>query len=95
LRTERKLTGVGFSTTFSTDDAASPATIPAGGSRFGGVDATISGMAYGAGFLLWLKDGRLHELEGYSYDEPWPEQVVAFSLTYSDPSRQAVLARLG
>jgi hypothetical protein len=93
--TERKFTGVGFFATFSTNGAAPPATIPAGGSPFGDVEATISGMAHGAGFLRWLKDGRLHELEGYSYDEPWPEQVAAFSLKYAEPSRATVLARFG
>ncbi len=92
---ERKLTGVGFYTTFSTDEAATAVTIPVGGSPFGDVEATIAGMKHGAGFLLWLKDGWLHELEGYSYDEPWPERVADFSLEYPESSRRAVLARLG
>jgi hypothetical protein len=93
--TERKLTGVGFFTTFSMTDRGLLAEVPPGASPFGDVEATISGLEHGAGFLLWLADGRVDVLEGYSYDEPWPEHVGEFSLTYSHADRSTVLAKLG
>lgn len=93
--TERKLTGVGFFTTFSMTDERLLVEVPPGASPFGDVEATISGMQHGAGFLLWLKDGRIDMLEGYSYDEPWPDHVGEFVLAYSHAERTAVLAKLG
>jgi hypothetical protein len=33
----------------------------------GDVSATVDHLQHGMGFLLWLKEGRIHELEGYSY----------------------------
>ena len=52
-------------------------------------------LAHGAGFVLFIRGGRLSMLEGYTYDEPWPDQVRGFSLRYSDPERKAELAKLG
>jgi hypothetical protein len=92
---ERRLTGVGFFTVFSMNVGAPPALVPPGGSPFGDVEATISGMKHGAGFLLWLSNGRIQSLEGYSYDEPWPDPVGEFSLRYLEPNRHSVLAQLG
>jgi hypothetical protein len=92
---ERRLTGVGFFTVFSTTEGVPPAAVPPGGSPFGDVEATISGMEHGAGFLLWLSNGRIEKLEGYSYDEPWPYPVGEFSLRYLESNRRSVLAQLG
>ena len=93
--TERKLTGVGFFTTFSMTDERLLVEVPPGASPFGDVEATIPGMQHGAGFLLWLKRGRIDMLEGYSYDEPWPGHVGEFALVYSRSDRSSVLAKLG
>jgi hypothetical protein len=41
----------------------------------------------GAGFLLTIADGYLDELEGYSYDEPWPGEIVSFTLSYTEEPR--------
>ncbi|HEY7297139.1 MAG TPA: hypothetical protein VH684_04305 [Xanthobacteraceae bacterium] len=51
---------------------------------FGDVQACISGLNYGAGFLLYVTDGALHMLEGYTYDEPWPRSIEQFELTYDN-----------
>ena len=60
----RKNTGVGFYTTvdISSDDRVCGVTSP-----IGDVGATVDHLQHGMGFLLWLKEGRIHELEGYSY----------------------------
>jgi hypothetical protein len=89
---KRERTGVGFYTSFS----VSPVTLraPLASVRFGDVEASIPGLAHGAGFLLYVDDGLLQMLEAYSYDEAWPQQVTEFSLAYSTPDRTAELAKL-
>jgi hypothetical protein len=42
----------------------------------------------GAGFVLFLQDGMLDMLEGFTYDGAWPDRVEAFDvrrLTSPDP----------
>ena len=93
--TSRELTGVGFFTTFSV--AAGPLDrAPIVRAIFGDVVATIPGLAHGAGFLLYLEDGLLHMLEGYTYAdaEPWPERIDEFSLGYLHHDRTVELANL-
>ena len=83
----REFTGVGFWTNFS---------IPAGTVKlsgspsfwFGDVHAKIDGLEHGAGIELLVKDGSLCMLEGYSYDEPWPETIRTFDLYYESGSQR-------
>jgi len=42
----------------------------------------MDGLQYGAGFLIFVRDGTLKMLEGYSYSEPWPELIREFELSY-------------
>lgn len=49
---------------------------------FGDVGAKIKGIQHGAGFLLWIKNGKLLMLEGYSYDETWPDRIEEYQLSY-------------
>jgi hypothetical protein len=49
---------------------------------FGDVEAKIDSLRYGAGFLLWIKEGILSSLEGYTYDEEWPQKVNSFEVHY-------------
>jgi hypothetical protein len=51
------------------------------------VDAAIDGLEHGAGFLLFVRDGRLAALEGYSYEEPWPTGAAIFRLSYRQEPR--------
>src|SRR5256885_15953729 len=71
---ERELTGVGFFTSFKVPPNASRAPVPSNFAPFGDVGADIEGLRHGAGFLLFLKDGYLDMLEGYTYGEPWPDR---------------------
>jgi hypothetical protein len=78
---ERHLTGVGFWTYFSIPDEV--AKLPCNPSfRFGDVSADIKGLENGAGFLILVKDGYIHQLEGYSFGEPWPDDTNTFKLYY-------------
>ncbi len=78
---EREFTGVGFWTIFKV-----PLGIPQVPGNpsfwFGDVGANISGLKHGAGFELLIKNGYLRMLEGFSFDEPWPETIGAFDLYY-------------
>ncbi len=78
----RELTGCGFYTTLTVLDDTPR--IDGLNVQFGDVVAEIAGLKNGAGFLLYLKDGLLDMLEGYSFDEPWPEAVDAFNLRYNN-----------
>lgn len=86
----REATGVGFFLNFSLPKNILSLTEKVSNIKadfcFGDVGAKIKGLQYGAGFLLWIKDGKLHMLEGYSYEETWPDKIEEFQLSYySDP----------
>lgn len=89
---KRENTGVGFFCDFEVNSDAP--TIPRD-FQIGDVHAEMEGLAHGAGFVLFVRGGRLSMLEGFSYDESWPNHVGAFSLRYSNPERESELAKLG
>ena len=78
----RKMTGVGFYTKFSI-----PAGCPriSGNSSFklGDVNGSANNLKHGLGFLLFVTNGEIDALEGYTYDEPWPLKVQDLTLTYT------------
>lgn len=84
----RELTGVGFFTDFEIAPGAVPVPLGRGISPLRGVEATIEGLTHGAGFLLFVKDGFLSMLEGFSYDDCWPSEIKSFSV-WIDASLQA------
>jgi len=90
--TRRELTGAGFFIDFAIPAAAPPA--PVRTLRFGDVEASLAGLEHGAGFVLFVNDGRLTMLEGYTYGEPWPSPVTDFALRYHDPARADLSAQL-
>jgi hypothetical protein len=64
--TARQNTGSGFYTTL---DVSRGSPIKGVASPLGDVDATVAGLQHGMGFILWLRDGHIHKLEGYSYED--------------------------
>ncbi len=78
----REITGVGFFTNFEV-----PAEAPRVRARpkfeLGDVNGMADNVKYGLGFLLFVNDGALSMLEGYTYDEPWPDEIRGLVLTYS------------
>jgi hypothetical protein len=63
----RENTGAGFYTNFEVERASG---VAIGGERLRhGPQAAIDGLNYGMGFILWLSEGYLSSLEGYSYEE--------------------------
>mgnify|MGYP001077083003 CR=1 FL=1 len=49
---------------------------------FGDIEASIHALEHGAGFVLWIREGALDLLEGYTYEEAWPACVRDFRLCY-------------
>ncbi len=80
-RIRREMSGTGFFTYFDLPKDAQRlsenATL-----RFGDVIAKIEGLQHGAGFVLFVDEGLLTMLEGYSYDEEWPSLISSYSLSY-------------
>jgi hypothetical protein len=70
----RENTGAGFYTRFAIERASGA---PICGERLRhGPAASINGLGHGMGFILWLKDGYVDCLEGYSYQESTAEIVL-------------------
>jgi len=78
----RKMTGVGFYIEFVV-----PPEVPRVSGRptfkLGDVNGTADNVKHGLGFLLYVEEGTLSMLEGYTYDDPWPDEVRGLILTYS------------
>jgi len=82
----RKFTGVGFYTRFAV--SADIQRLPGNPSFFfGDVEAAITPIQHGAGFLLRVTDGIVDFLEGYTYDEPWPDEITGFTVGYIEGER--------
>ena len=79
--TKRVLTGVGFFTSFQVGDLS----MSLGKDinlRLGGIGAKIKGLKdEHAGFVLYIENGILTELEGYSYGgDRWPKKITDYTL---------------
>ena len=85
---ERKMTGVGFFTRFSIPNDISKLSDEAT-FQIGGIGADINDLEHGAGFVLFIEDGQIETLEGYTYDEPWPRNVDSFHLHFIPTSKRA------
>ncbi len=72
---KRTYTGVGFFTDFYIGDNNKDIFLSNGSMKLGGIHAEIKGLKNGAGFILFVEDGRIKTLEGYTYDENWPKKA--------------------
>jgi hypothetical protein len=68
----REMTGHGSYTRFLVAESA-PRLPDHRSLWFGTVNADMPGLEHGAGFQLYIKDGAVDQLEGFSYDGPWPD----------------------
>ena len=76
----RELSGIGFFTHFIVPlDAPVRRDLP--NMELRGVAAELPGVQHGAGFVLFIRAGVIKMLEGYTYDEPWPETTDGFKIT--------------
>lgn len=75
----RTLSGVGFCTEFIIPpNTAVKRDLP--NMEIGGVGAELPDLKHGAGFVLFVRDGVITMLEGFTYDEPWPTSNDGFKL---------------
>jgi hypothetical protein len=81
----RELTGVGFFCDLAVEESLP---IPGKPSfELSDVTGSAANLKEGMGFVLFVTDGALSMLEGFTYDEPWPEQVHNWKLTYRHGAR--------
>jgi hypothetical protein len=82
----RELTGVGFYVDFAIPDDVPSLNESLGTKRgfaFGNVGAILEDANVEVGFVLFVRDGRMKMLEGYTYGgEPWPEREGRYRLFY-------------
>ena len=83
----RERTGVGFFCTFDVPSNA-PAVMSPPDFELSDVDADVEGLSQGAGFVLFVRQGRLKVLEGYSYEEPWTAEPKTYRLKYRHEPRE-------
>lgn len=88
----REYTGVGFWTFFDVPEDA-PLAMPRN-FVLSDVALTVAGLEHGAGFWLQIRNGRLEMLEGFTYDEPWPDEIGVFTLAYLKEPRDLQLLQL-
>ncbi len=67
----RETTGVGFFTTLAIAPDIEPAPVRPGRMSLGDVKGDVDGLEHGVGFVLFVENGVLDVLEGFSYVEPW------------------------
>jgi hypothetical protein len=76
----RELTGVGFFTNFIVPtDVTVRRDLP--NMELTGVVAEFPNLEHGAGFVLFIRDGVVRMLEGYTFDENWPNKTDEFKLS--------------
>ena len=90
----RDYTGVGFYTDLVVAPKLVRKVAQPTNMTWGDVEADIEGTQHGAGFLLYVKNGIVSTLEGFTYDEPWPDTVNKFSLAYTNVNRETELSQL-
>jgi hypothetical protein len=90
----RKFTGVGFYTKFTVPGRID---LVPGRNNFEIADvcAELRELAHGAGFVLFIRDGVLSCLEGFTYVEPWPTepQLLESYYVHHEPADSPFLDR--
>jgi hypothetical protein len=75
---DRKFTGIGFFTHFALYPSTAIQSIQLE-SPISGAAAELPGLEHRVGFLLFLQEGAIHTLEGYTHgDDVWPERTDEF-----------------
>jgi hypothetical protein len=73
-----ELTGVGFFIEFEVPADVVRVTPP--NFEGGQVDVQVEGVAHGAGCVLFVRGGVLSMLEGFTFDDEWPERPTVVEL---------------
>ena len=76
----RKFSGVGFFTTYSVPSQLPRVKPP--NFEVGDIQIEVLGVSAGVGTVLFVRDGKIDFLEGYTYVGPWPDNLELISLKY-------------
>jgi hypothetical protein len=78
----REITGVGFFTTLEVDKDVEAAPVTSARRLIlDDVKASVEGLEHGAGFALFIENGVLDTLEGFSYVGLWTDMNARYELT--------------
>jgi hypothetical protein len=77
---KRELTGVGFFTSLTVPAVVLSAPVSKRLHLGSDVHVSMDGVPHGAGLVLFVEEGRLAVLEGYTYDDPWPDEVANYAI---------------
>ncbi len=84
-----RFTGVGFVSELSLLSGATPTSV--GNGVLCDIDGETDNLQHGFGIVVFVTDGRLSALEGFTFDESWPSTLLLPRLTYTTVPR--VLSR--
>ena len=73
---ERKISTYGFSTYFIINN---PEIVTLGSGINLKLETDgwkVNGLDRGSGYILWIENGLIHSLEGFSYEEPWQQEII-------------------
>jgi hypothetical protein len=77
-----EFTGVGFYISYLVPEYA-PRIPEKKSFHIGDLHGEIDGVNDGVGFVLFVKDGVINLLEGYTYgDESWPKEITNYELSF-------------
>ncbi len=79
----REFSGVGFFTNFSVADDAQKI-VGKQNLQISDLSAELENVKNGVGFILFISDGYLKCLEGFTFDEPWPSNSMIVSFIYGE-----------
>ncbi len=84
---DREFTGVGFLTEFEPSEElklfADGVTL-----RWGKVGARLNASKIETGYVVYVDNGYLTTIEGYTYGEEWPERIDSFELYELKPGME-------
>ena len=84
---ERELTGVGFFSHLDLGPRAAELRITCRRNIISGPHVELRGVGHGIGVVLFVTDGYISMLEGFTYDDPWPAEVEVVSWHMPDGPR--------
>ena len=87
LVSDRELTGVGFLTEFQPSEELKLFEVDVS-LRWGKVGARLNASKVETGYLIYVDDGYVTSVEGYTYGDEWPDQIDQIELYELKPGME-------
>ena len=81
----REYTGVGFFTVYQIKDHCRR--VENRNFQIADGEGSLNEDNVSIGFVLFIREGKLETLEGFTYDDRWPEKIYKYKLWYTDNRR--------